>query len=93
LLKKTRSILEELDTLGLQKDKDIVIANRANHIISGAINLLNFIKENYTADQAEELERRFLNSIRSQNSEKFERGFKRIQKENNNRPNKDNEII
>lgn len=79
--RKTRSILEELDSLKIQKDKSAIIESRAQHVIHGAINLINFIKENYSAEQADELERRLLNSIRNQDSSKFSRGVKRIQNE------------
>lgn len=79
--RKTRSILEELDSLKIQKDKSAIIESRAQHVIQGAINLINFIKENYSAEQADELERRLLNSIRNQDSSKFSRGVKRIQNE------------
>jgi len=81
LQRKTRSILEELDSLKIQKDKSAIIESRAQHVIQGAINLINFIKENYSAEQADELERRLLNSIRNQDSSKFSRGVKRIQNE------------
>lgn len=80
--KKTRSILEELDSLRLHRDKENLVENRANHVISGAINLINFIRENYEKEQAEELERRLINSIRSQDTSKFTRGIKRITFEN-----------
>lgn len=79
--RKTRSILEELDSLKIQKDKSAIIESRAQHVIQGAINLINFIKENYSAEQADELQRRLLNSIRNQDSSKFSRGVKRIQNE------------
>lgn len=79
--RKTRSILEELDSLKIQKDKSAIIESRAQHVIQGAINLINFIKENYSAEQADELERRLLNSIRNQDTTKFARGVKRIQNE------------
>ena len=79
--RKTRSILEELDSLKIQKDKSAIIESRAQHVIQGAINLINFIKENYSAEQADELERRLLNSIRNQDTSKFSRGVKRIQNE------------
>ena len=79
--KKTRSLLEELDSLRLQKDKENLVESRANHVIAGAINLINFIRENYTPEQAEELERRLINSIRAQDGSKFKRGVKRIQNE------------
>jgi hypothetical protein len=81
LQRKTRSILEELDSLKIQKDKSAIIESRAQHVIQGAINLINFIKENYSAEQADELERRLLNSIRNQDTAKFSRGVKRIQNE------------
>ena len=80
--KKTRSILEELDTLRLHKDRENLVESRANHVITGAINLIQFIRENYDTAQAEELERRLLNSIRAQDSSKFSRGVKRLKNEN-----------
>jgi len=81
LQKKTRSLLEELDSLRLHKDKENLVESRANHVITGAINLINFIRENYDKEQAEELERRLINSIRSQDTAKFSRGVKRITNE------------
>lgn len=79
--KKTRSLLEELDSLRLHKDKENLVESRANHVITGAINLINFIRENYDKEQSEELERRLINSIRSQDTAKFSRGIKRITNE------------
>ena len=79
--KKTRSLLEELDSLRLHKDRENLVESRANHVITGAINLIQFIRENYDAAQAEELERRLLNSIRAQDSSKFSRGVKRLKNE------------
>jgi hypothetical protein len=81
LQKKTRSLLEELDTLRLHKDRENLVESRANHVITGAINLIQFIRENYDSAQAEELERRLLNSIRAQDSSKFSRGVKRLKNE------------
>ena len=80
--RKTRSILEELDTFRSPKDRENLVESRANHVIQGAINLINFIRENYDTAQSEELERRLLNSIRAQDSSKFSRGVKRIKNEN-----------
>ena len=80
MLKKTRSILEELDTLFVEKDKANVLEARADHVIQGAINLINTIRESYDNDMAAELERRLLNSIRAQDPNKFIRGIRRIRK-------------
>jgi hypothetical protein len=78
LQKRTRSILDELASIGLEKDKESLIETRASNVIAGAINLVNYIKEHYDAETAAELERRLLNSIRSQDPQKFTRGVRRI---------------
>jgi hypothetical protein len=78
LQKRARSILDELDTLLVHKDRENLVESRASHVISGAINLINYIRENYNAEQAGELERRLINSIRSQEPDKFKRGVRRI---------------
>ena len=79
--KKARSILDELDTLLVHKDRENLVESRASNVIAGAINLINYIRENYTPEQADELERRLLNSIRGQDPEKFKRGVRRIRSE------------
>jgi len=81
LQKRTRSILDELDSLLTHRDKQNLVESRANHVIQGAINLVNYIRENYDAEQAAELERRLLNSIRSQDAAKFTRGVRKIRNE------------
>jgi hypothetical protein len=78
LLKKTRSLLDELDNHFVQKDKQQLIESRAGHVIQGAINLINSIRESYSEEEAAELERRLINSIRAQDPVKFTRGIRRI---------------
>jgi hypothetical protein len=73
--------LDELDSLLTHRDKQNLVESRANHVIQGAINLVNYIRENYDAEQAAELERRLLNSIRSQDAAKFTRGVRKIRNE------------
>lgn len=80
--KRTRSILDELAHLPVNKDKENLLESRAGHVIHGAINLINYIKENYDAEQSAELERRLLNSIRAQDPSKFIRGVRRFKGEN-----------
>jgi hypothetical protein len=83
LQKRTRSILEELSGMSVQRDRSSLIESRANNVISSAINLLNYIRENYDEEQALELERRLLNSIRTQDPQKFTRGVRRLGKNEN----------
>jgi hypothetical protein len=77
LQKRTRSILDELDNLSARRDKALVIESRAGHVIQGAINFINYLKENYDVETAQELERRLLSSIKSQDAAKFTRGLKK----------------
>lgn len=80
--KRTRSILDELAQMPVSKDRENLVESRASHVIQGAINLINYIKEHYDSDQAAELERRLLNSIRTQDPTKFARGVRRFRNEN-----------
>lgn len=76
-MRKSRSILEELNNLVAERDRNLVIENRAEHIINSAINLIEQIEKNYDADAARDLTNRFLNSIRGRDSTKFSRGIRR----------------
>ena len=77
--KSTRGILQELSDMGISRDKDQVIESRGSNLIESSINLLNLIRENYDLETAAELERRFLNAIRTAEPAKFKRGIKKIQ--------------
>ena len=76
--KQTRSILQELSNLALNKNNDLIIDTTANNIINSSINLINLIYENYSPIEAAELEKRFINSIRTGDPNKFKRGIQRI---------------
>ena len=75
---RTRSILQELNELAEVRNKDELFESRATNIINSAINLLESIHKQYTPDQADELERRFINAIRGQDPAKFTRGIRKI---------------
>lgn len=80
--KQTRSILDEITNISPGRDSHLVIESRANHIINSAINLISIIRETYDPAQADDLERRLLNSIRGQDAAKFARGLRKITNEN-----------
>lgn len=82
--KRTRSILEELNSIGHKRDNDYLIESSANNIIESAINLLNRINSVYDEETASDLERRFLNSIRSGDPRKFKRSMQKIIENKNN---------
>jgi len=76
-----RSILTELQNYIPHEDKEIIIANRANHIIESAINLMELIKKHYNEEQAEELQKRLFSSIKNNDSKRFEKTIKKFKEE------------
>ena len=75
--KKTRSLLEELDSMYFERDQRHVIENRAANVIASAIRLLEQIDESYPTDQAENLKRKLLNAINQRDPGKFTRTVRR----------------
>ena len=78
LKRVTRSLLEELNSISELKNSEAIIEARATHVINSAINLLNLIKENFNPEDAYELERRLINSIKGGDSSKFTRSIRRL---------------
>lgn len=74
----TRSLLEELNSIAEKKHGEAIIESRAAHVIDSAINLLNLIKETFDPEQAYELERRMINSIKAGDPNKFVRSIRRL---------------
>lgn len=79
--KKTRSILEELDSLYDEKyaerDRRYVLEARANNVITSAIRLLEQIEAEFPAEQADNLTRKLLNAIRTKDAGKFNRSVRK----------------
>ena len=75
--KKTRSLLEELDSMYIERDQRHVIENRAANVIASAIRLLEQIEETYAPDQADNLKRKLLNAINQRDPAKFTRTVRR----------------
>ena len=75
--KKTRSILEELDSLYIERDRKAIIETRASNLIETAIRLLEQIDAEFSPDQAENLQRKLLNAIRQRDTSKFSRSVRR----------------
>ena len=79
--KKTKSILEELDTLYAEKNHDrdrrYFIEARASNVIASAIRLMEQIDQNFDAEQAENLQRKLLNAIRLKDPSKFTKSVRR----------------
>jgi len=83
--KSTRSILEELNEISLIRNKDHLIETKGVNLVVSAVNLLKLIREQYDIETASELERRFLNAIRSGDSDKFKRGMNKVHESRKNK--------
>lgn len=70
--------MQELSNIGTSNQSDLLIETTASNIIESSINLLNTINKNYDVETASELERRFLNSIRTGDPRKFKRAITKI---------------
>jgi predicted transcriptional regulator len=75
--KKTKSILEELDSLYIERDRQSVIETRASNLIETAIRLMEQIDAEYSPEQAENLQRKLLNAIKHRDTGKFSRSVRR----------------
>jgi hypothetical protein len=78
LKRATRSLLEELNSVAEKRNSEAIIESRATHVIDSAINLLKLIRENFNEEQAYELERRLINSIKGEDPAKFVRSIRRL---------------
>ena len=75
--KKTRSLLEELEAIGSNRDINHIIESRANNIIASAINLLELISKHYPDEKAEILEKKLLSSIKSKDQDRFSKSLRK----------------
>jgi hypothetical protein len=76
--KKTRSILEELDALYVERDRRHVLESRATNVINSAIRLLEQIEQDYNTEESENLQRKLINAIKLKDPGKFTRSVRRI---------------
>ena len=81
LRQSSRSILDELNRAIPSKKKEHVVESRGHHIISSAIHFLQVLNENYTEEEAEQITRRFLSSIKGGDPNRFVRAVRKIREE------------
>jgi hypothetical protein len=80
--KKTRSILEELDSIyntrhAEANERRYIVESRASNVIASAVRLMEQIEKLYDAESAENLHRKLLNAIRLRDPDKFARSVRR----------------
>jgi len=75
--KKTRSLLEELEAIGNNRDTKHIIESRAHNIITSAINLLEMINKHYDTEKAQILERKLLSAIKARDQDRFSKSIRK----------------
>ena len=75
--RRTRSILEEINSIGDTHDRKYIVENTASNVITSASNLIKLITETYDEQTSQDLIKRLINSIRTQDEMKFKRGIKK----------------
>ena len=79
--KRTRSILDELDSIYeerfQERDRRYIVESRAANVIASAIRLIEQIESAYPPEQADNLVRKLLNAIRDKDAKKFTRTVRR----------------
>jgi hypothetical protein len=80
--RKTKSLLEELQSLGDTRDINHVIENRASNVIASAIHLIELMQKHYSSEKAELLEKKLLSAIKGKDQTRFS---KSLRKKNENK--------
>lgn len=75
--KKTKSLLEELQSYGENRDINHVIESRASNIITSAINLIELMQRNYPPEKAELLEKKLLSAIKGKDQARFSKSLRK----------------
>lgn len=80
--KRTRSLLEELQSYGDTRDINNIIESRASNVIASAVNLIELMQKHYSSEKAELLEKKLLSAIKSKDQARFS---KAVRKKNENK--------
>lgn len=76
-----KSILSELHSLARTRDKYMVLESRSEQFISSGVNLMKYIEENFSVEEAEEISRRLVNSLKSRDFGKTRRRIRQLKED------------
>ena len=73
----TRSILEEITSAAPGSTRKNIVESKSQHVLESAINIIQEFYGVYDKDEAQDLHKKFINSIRTLDSKKFYRSLAR----------------
>lgn len=76
--KRTKSLLEEINSLSPVRDKNTILESRGSNAISSIIHILEMIDTNYDEETALDLQKRIMLSIKNRDPERFNRGVRKL---------------
>ena len=79
-MKENKNLLEELVGYVPENSKVQLLETRADHVISSAINLIEYIRESFDQEAANDLEKRLVLAIKNKDKKRFNRGIANIDK-------------
>lgn len=80
---QTKSILEEITNIAPKHDKESFVENKAMHVIASTTYLVEYIKDNFSESECDDLLKRLFNSLKTGDEMKFRRGIKQIKEAKN----------
>lgn len=80
--KRTKSLLEEINSIAPVRDKTQLLESRGNNAISAVINLIEMIEAEYDTETSQDLQKRIMLSIKNRDADRFIRGIKRMRNDN-----------
>ena len=75
---KFKSLVDELNDYAPVKDRALFIESRAQQVLASVSHLMRLIRESYDDETAADLQKRLINSIKTDDESKFRRGIKQI---------------
>ena len=78
--KKTRSILEEINSIAPKSSKEQILSYRSENVLGSAIQLLEYIETNFEDSTQADLRKRFMLSLKNKDMGIFERGVRKLKK-------------
>lgn len=82
-MRKKDSILHELSNYVPAKSKKDVVEMRAQHVISSAIYLFEMIDQEFSPEEADQLKKRFVSSIKGNDPQRFSRSIRKVVESHN----------
>lgn len=76
--KKTRSLLQEINSIAPAKDKTQLLESRGLNAINAIINLLEMVEKNFDSEISQDIQKRIILSIKNKDDDRFKRGIKKL---------------